>query len=147
MCAVPQTSNTQPTRAEHVRYTRTALSTNMARVLVVDDIPANLLSLQAALGHLPAELVTAGSGEEALKAAAHGDFAVALLDVMMPVMDGLATARALKALQPRLPIMFLTAQDEHGSFRNEAYALGGVDYLIKPFDLNVIRQKVAAFLG
>ena len=117
------------------------------RVLLADDIPANLLSLQAALAHLPAELVAVGSGEEALKVATHGDFAVALLDVMMPGMDGLQTARALKALQPGLPIVFLTAQDEHGAFRNEAYSIGGTDYLMKPIDLQVVRQKVAAFLS
>jgi signal transduction histidine kinase len=118
----------------------------MARVLLVDDLLPNLVSLEAALAPLGAECVSVTSGTDAIVAARDGNFALVLLDVMMPGMDGLTTARALKQIDPALPILFVTAQDELGELKHEAYSLGAVDYLVKPLDVGILRQKVAAFL-
>jgi PAS domain S-box-containing protein len=117
------------------------------RLLLVDDRPANLLALEAILEPLGAELVRAGSGEEAIAAAAQTDFAVVLLDVQMPGLDGFQTARALRAL-PRsrhAPIIFLTANDERENI-GKAYANGAVDFLAKPLDASVVRAKAALFI-
>jgi CheY-like chemotaxis protein len=119
-----------------------------AKVLLVDDRPENLLALEAILQGLDQELVTADSGEEALKRLLTDDFAVILLDVQMPGMDGFETAEHIKRRERtrHVPIVFLTAIDRepHHAFRG--YSSGAVDYLAKPFDPWVLRAKVAVFL-
>lgn len=119
-----------------------------AKVLLVDDRPENLLALEAILQGLDQELVTADSGEEALKRLLTDDFAVILLDVQMPGMDGFETAEHIKRRERtrHVPIVFLTALDRepHHAFRG--YSVGAVDYLAKPFDPWVLRAKVAVFL-
>jgi CheY-like chemotaxis protein len=119
-----------------------------AKVLLVDDRPENLLALEAILQGLDQELVTADSGEEALKRVLVDDFAVILLDVQMPGMDGFETAEHIKRRERtrHVPIVFLTAIDRepHHAFRG--YSVGAVDYLAKPFDPWVLRAKVAVFL-
>jgi CheY-like chemotaxis protein len=119
-----------------------------AKVLLVDDRPENLLALEAILQGLDQELVTAESGEEALKHLLTDDFAVILLDVQMPGMDGFETAEHIKRRERtrHVPIVFLTAIDRepHHAFRG--YSVGAVDYLAKPFDPWVLRAKVAVFL-
>ncbi|NJP46113.1 response regulator [Actinacidiphila epipremni] len=119
-----------------------------ARILAVDDIPANLLALEAVLSGLGHEIVTADSGEAALRALLDGTgFAVILLDVQMPDMDGYETALHIKR-RPRtrnIPIIFLTAMDQDPSHMFRGYTAGAVDYLVKPFDPRVIRAKVEAF--
>lgn len=119
-----------------------------AKVLLVDDRPENLLALEAILQGLDQELVTADSGEEALKRLLTDDFAVILLDVQMPGMDGFETAEHIKRRERtrHVPIVFLTAIDRepHHAFRG--YSVGAVDYLAKPFDPWVLRAKVAVFL-
>jgi CheY-like chemotaxis protein len=119
-----------------------------AKVLLVDDRPENLLALEAILQGLDQELVTAESGEEALKRLLTDDFAVILLDVQMPGMDGFETAEHIKRRERtrHVPIVFLTAIDRepHHAFRG--YSVGAVDYLAKPFDPWVLRAKVAVFL-
>jgi CheY-like chemotaxis protein len=118
-----------------------------AKVLLVDDRPENLLVLEAILQGLGHELVTAESGEEALKRLLTDDFAVILLDVQMPGMDGFETAEHIKRRERtrHIPIVFLTAIDRkpHHAFRG--YATGAVDYLSKPFDPWVLRAKVSVF--
>jgi CheY-like chemotaxis protein len=119
-----------------------------AKVLLVDDRPENLLVLEAILQGLDHDLVTAPSGEEALKRLLTDDFAVILLDVQMPGMDGFETAEHIKRRERtrHIPIVFLTAIDRkpHHAFRG--YATGAVDYLAKPFDPWVLRAKVSVFI-
>jgi len=120
----------------------------VAKILLVDDRAENLLALEAILGVFDHELVRAGSGEEALKALLTDDFAVILLDVAMPGMDGLETAEHIKSRERTrdVPIIFLTAvhPDPEHAFRG--YEAGAVDYVSKPFDPWVLRAKVAVFL-
>ncbi len=119
-----------------------------ARILLVDDRQENLLALEAILSSLDQTLVRAGSGEEALKALLNDEFAVILLDVQMPGMDGFETASHIKRRERTkdVPIIFLTAIDNepHHAFRG--YAAGAVDYLSKPFDPWVLRAKVQVFV-
>jgi CheY-like chemotaxis protein len=119
-----------------------------AKILMVDDRPENLLALEAILQGLGHELVTATSGEEALKRLLTEDVAVILLDVQMPGMDGFETAAHVKKREKTrdIPILFLTAIDgeAHQAFRG--YAAGAVDYLAKPFDPWVLKAKVSVFL-
>jgi CheY-like chemotaxis protein len=120
----------------------------VAKILLVDDRAENLLALEAILGVFDHELVRAGSGEEALKALLTDDFAVILLDVAMPGMDGLETAEHIKSRERTrdIPIIFLTAvhPDPEHAFRG--YEAGAVDYVSKPFDPWVLRAKVAVFV-
>src|SRR5882757_7904932 len=115
-----------------------------AKILLVDDRPENLLALEAILSALDQTLVRASSGEEALKALLTDDFAVILLDVQMPGMDGFETAAHIKRRErPRdIPIIFLTAINHgpHHTFRG--YAAGAVDYISKPFDPWVLRLQL-----
>jgi CheY-like chemotaxis protein len=119
-----------------------------AKILMVDDRPENLLALEAILSGLGHELVKAHSGEEALKRLLVDDFALILLDVQMPGMDGFETATHVKQRERtrHVPIVFLTAIDgeAHQAFRG--YAAGAVDYLSKPFDPWVLRAKVGVFI-
>src|SRR5206468_3040121 len=88
------------------------------------------------------------SGEEALRRLAADDFAVVLLDVRLPGLDGLETARLIRG-QDRArhtPIIFLTAHDDDSSAVEQAYALGAVDYLVKPLSPVILRAKVAGFI-
>ena len=116
-----------------------------AKILLVDDRPENLLALEAILSALDQTLVRASSGEEALKALLTDDFAVILLDVQMPGMDGFETAAHIKRRERTrdIPIIFLTAINHgpHHTFRG--YAAGAVDYISKPFDPWVLRAKVS----
>jgi PAS domain S-box-containing protein len=116
-------------------------------VLLVDDRPENLLSLQAALAGDGYRLVTASSGPEAIAAAREQEFAVVLLDVQMPGMDGLETARLLRSEESgrMTPIIFVTAIDPSHRYAREGYHAGAVDYIFKPLDVEVLRAKVSVF--
>ena len=117
-------------------------------ILLVDDLPANLLAMEFILGNQGYNLVKARSGEEALRLLLRQDFAMVLLDVQMADMDGFETARLIRG-RPRcrsLPILFLTAHDDNRLPIEEAYALGAVDYLVKPLSPVILRSKVAAFV-
>lgn len=118
-----------------------------ASILLVDDHPANLLALEAILADLGHILVKAGSGEEALRQMEGQDFAVVLLDVRMPGLDGFETAKRIRGREPsqHTPIIFLTAQTGDECSPTTAYQLGAVDYLVKPLDPVVVRAKVASF--
>jgi CheY-like chemotaxis protein len=119
-----------------------------SKILLVDDRPDNLMALEAILASLDQELVSASSGEEALKRLLVDDFAVILLDVQMPGMDGFETAHRIKqrGRTRDTPIIFLTAIDRepHHAFRG--YAVGAVDYIAKPFDPWLLRAKVSVFV-
>ena len=122
--------------------------TTKARILLVDDRHENLVALEAILSSLNQTLVTVRSGEEALKALLVDEFAVILLDVVMPGMDGFETASHIKR-RPKtrdVPIIFLTAASAEPDHAFRGYAAGAVDYISKPFDPWVLRAKVAVFV-
>ncbi|PZV08754.1 MAG: hybrid sensor histidine kinase/response regulator [Leptolyngbya sp.] len=117
-------------------------------ILLVDDQPENLVALEAILGELGANLVKSTSGEEALRCLLQDDFAVILLDVQMPQMDGFEVATLIRHRQRSrdTPIIFLTAFSSNEQFMFKGYALGAVDYLIKPIAPNILLSKVAIFI-
>ncbi|HYR09936.1 MAG TPA: response regulator, partial [Longimicrobium sp.] len=119
-----------------------------ARILMVDDRPENLMALEAILEPLGHELVRANSGEEALRQVLLHDFAVILLDVQMPGMNGFETAQLIKSRERSklTPIIFLTAISKDEQFVYAGYEVGAVDYMFKPFNPDVLRSKVAVFV-
>ena len=119
--------------------------TPTAEILVVDDIDANRLALSAVLEPLGQRLVHARSGEEALKATLQHDFAVILMDVQMPVMDGFATVQLLRQRERTryTPVIFITAFGDI-SHAARGYGLGAFDFITKPFDSDVVRARVGA---
>jgi CheY-like chemotaxis protein len=119
-----------------------------ARILLVDDRAENLIALEAILSSLSQQLVPVRSGEAALKALLTEEFAVILLDVVMPGMDGFETAAHIKrrAKTHDVPIIFLTAAGAEPDHAFRGYAAGAVDYIAKPFDPWVLRAKVAVFV-
>jgi two-component system, sensor histidine kinase and response regulator len=117
-------------------------------ILLVDDQPANLIALEAMLQGLGQNLVKAQSGREALKWLLSDDFAVILLDVKMPEMDGFETAALIRQREKsrHTPILFLTAADNTQTHAVRGYAVGAVDYLVKPVVPEFVRSKVAVFV-
>lgn len=119
-----------------------------ARILMVDDHPANLLALEGILAPLGQLLVRANSGADALKAVLQQDFALILMDVQMPGMDGFQTAKLIKERERSrsIPIIFLTALSRDAANVFKGYKHGAVDYLLKPFDAEILRAKVQVFV-
>lgn len=117
-------------------------------VLLVDDHPENLLALEAILDSLGQNLVRATSGAEALRRLLNQDFAVILLDVQMPDMDGFETAALIRQRERsrHTPIIFLTAFNTSDNMVFRGYSLGAVDYLFKPIEPEILKSKVAAFV-
>lgn len=118
------------------------------KILIVDDKLANLLAMEALLEEVGADLFTASSGHEALALLLKHEFALVLLDVQMPDMDGFETASLMRGMKQtrHLPIIFVTAiskEDEH-IFRG--YDVGAIDYLFKPVNPVILRSKVEVFL-
>ena len=131
------TLSAQPAAAEEER----------ARVLVVDDDEHNLLAIRTVLEDL-ADVEVASSGDEALRHLLKGEFAVILLDVYMPGMDGYETARIIRAREQtkRIPIVFLSAVNKEKEHLMRGYSMGAVDYVFKPVEPVVLRSKVAVFV-
>jgi PAS domain S-box-containing protein len=121
---------------------------DLPAILLVDDRPENLLALEAVLAPLRCRLVTATSGQEALRRLLHDEFALILLDVQMPELDGFETAEYIKRREKTrsIPIIFVTAisKERHHVFRG--YETGAVDYVFKPYDPQLLRAKVQVFL-
>jgi PAS domain S-box-containing protein len=117
------------------------------RVLVVDDDERNLLAVRTVLEDV-GEVVEARSGEEALRHLLKGEFAVILLDVYMPGMDGYETAQIIRDREQtkRIPIVFLSAVNKETEHLLRGYSMGAVDYVFKPVDPIVLRSKVAVFV-
>jgi PAS domain S-box-containing protein len=117
------------------------------RVLVVDDDERNLMAIETVLEDL-GEIVVAKSGEEALRHLLKGDFAVILLDVFMPGMDGYETAQIIRSREQtkRIPIVFLSAVNKEAEHLIRGYSMGAVDYVFKPVEAVVLRSKVAVFV-
>ena len=124
------------------------LPAEKAKILLVDDEPKSLFALQELLSTLNQNLMVAQSGEEALRLALKNDFAVILLDVRMPGIDGFETARLIRSRErsKSTPIIFLTAAADEMTSMFRGYEVGAVDYLMKPFDPLILRAKVAVFI-
>jgi PAS domain S-box-containing protein len=118
-----------------------------ARVLVVDDDERNLLAIRTVIEDI-AEVVTARSGEDALRHLLRGEFAMILLDVYMPGMDGYEAAQIIRAREhtKRIPIVFLSAVNKEAEHLMRGYSMGAVDYVFKPVDPIVLRSKVSVFV-
>src|SRR5262249_13391932 len=117
-------------------------------ILLVDDRPDKLMALEAILGELGQNLVRAYSGREALRALLHQDFAVILLDVNMPMMDGFETAEMIRS-RPRsqqTPIIFFTAMNEAEAHVFRSYSLGAVDFIRTPVVPEILKAKVSVFV-
>jgi CheY-like chemotaxis protein len=119
-----------------------------ANVLVADDRPANVLAIQEVLEPLHLNVVSATSGEEVLRSLLTTEFAVILLDVQMPIMDGFEIAAQIKLREKtrHIPIIFLTAVNQEPSDVVQGYEAGAVDYLTKPIEPWLVRAKVSAFV-
>ncbi len=119
-----------------------------ANVLLVDDLPENLLALEGALEDLDCTLITATSGREALRLLVKHDFALVLLDVQMPEMNGFEVAKLIRGAQKyqHIPIIFVTAISKEQKYVFQGYEAGAVDYLLKPVDPDILRSKVRIFL-
>jgi PAS domain S-box-containing protein len=117
-------------------------------VLLVDDNPANLLAMSAALDNMGADVVTAMSGAEALKCLLRRDFCAVLMDVQMPILGGFETAELIRKRERtrHMPIIFVTANSQADEHVSRGYELGAVDYLFKPVRAETLRAKVAVFV-
>ena len=117
-------------------------------ILLVDDHPENLLALEATLSYLNQTMVKANSGREALRLLLVQDFAVILLDVHMPGMDGFETAELIRNRDKsqNIPIIFLTAMHKGEGQVFKGYSLGAVDYILKPFEPEILKAKVSVFI-
>jgi two-component system, sensor histidine kinase and response regulator len=126
----------------------TSEPTEPVKILLVDDQQDNLLSAEAVLEGLGQEIVKAESGREALRQLLDHDFAVILLDIMMPEMDGFETAALIRQRERsrHTPIIFLTALGQSDAHARQGYDLGAVDYMLKPFVPEILRSKVSVFV-
>ena len=116
-------------------------------ILIVDDLQQNILTLEASIADMGIDVVTARSGNEALRLSLKHDFALILLDVQMPGMNGFEVARLIRA-NPKtshFPIIFITAGMKDFIDQIEVYETGAVDYLMKPFEPVILRSKVRVF--
>jgi signal transduction histidine kinase len=123
------------------------MTTAVPRVLMVDDRADNLLALRAVLEPLGLDLVEAASGEEALRHLLALEFALIILDVQMPGLDGFETARLIRGRERTryVPIIFLTAISGEPEHYQRGYESGAVDYVYKPFEPEILRAKVSVF--
>ncbi len=119
------------------------------RILLVDDQPENLLALEAVLEDHHYDLVKATSGEEALRCLLKHEFAVIVLDVQMPGMDGFETAQWIKSREKTrtVPIIFITAAPEEQDQSFTAYSVGAIDYIVKPFVPRTLKSKIEGFVS
>lgn len=119
-----------------------------ANILLVDDRRENLFALEAIFDDCNYNLVRAHSGEQALKQLLMDDFAVILLDVQMPGLDGFETAALVRKRQKsrHTPIIFITAINKEDRYVFKGYSLGAVDYIFKPVEPEILRSKVAVFV-
>ncbi|MFD2611816.1 response regulator [Paenibacillus gansuensis] len=118
-------------------------------ILLVDDQPENLLTLEAVLSEENYNLVKAGSGEEALRYLLKHDFAVIVLDVQMPGMDGFQTAKLIKAREKtkHIPIIFISANSKETNHLFAGYSVGAMDYMVKPFVPQILKSKIEGFVS
>lgn len=119
-----------------------------SKVLIVDDQPANLVALKKLLAKADVEVMSAGSGNDALKLCLNNDFALVLLDVQMPDINGYEVAELMRGEERTrdIPIIFLTAAHHDNDHRHRGYGVGAVDYIEKPIDEVVLLSKVRVFI-
>jgi len=124
------------------------MSEQRVNLLLVDDRPENLLALEAILEPLGQTMIRANSGPDALKQVLADDFAVILLDVQMPGMNGFEVAEIIKSRERSrtIPIIFLSAISKEDAYVFKGYSMGAVDYVFKPFNPDILRSKVAVFV-
>ncbi|MET3209156.1 UNVERIFIED_CONTAM: signal transduction histidine kinase [Paenibacillus sp. PvR008] len=117
-------------------------------ILLVDDRPENLLALEAVLESEQYNLVKATSGEEALRCLLKDEFALVVLDVQMPGMDGIETAKLIKAREKTkdIPIIFISANSKEAEHLFAGYSAGGIDYMVKPFIPQILKSKIKGFV-
>lgn len=117
-------------------------------ILLVDDRPENLITLEGILDSPELNIYTAGSGNEALGILLEHNFALVLMDVQMPGMDGFETAEIMRSNEKTklIPIIFVTAISKQRRHIFKGYQAGAVDYLYKPLDLEILKSKIKAFL-
>lgn len=118
-------------------------------ILLVDDRPENLLALEAVLESQHYKLVKANSGEEALRSLLRYEFAVIVLDVQMPGMDGIETAKLIKAREKTkdIPIIFISANSKEAEHLFAGYSAGAIDYMVKPFIPQILKSKIEGFVN
>ncbi|MGI6120160.1 MAG: response regulator [Desulfosporosinus sp.] len=138
---------TCPMKIEHDNFV--VPDNQKSKILLIDDRQENLLCLEAVLKSPDYQLVFANSGENALRCLLKDDFAVILLDIQMPGMDGFETARLIRARKrsAMTPIIFITAIYKNEKHIKQGYELGAIDYVFKPFQPNALKWKVAAFVN
>lgn len=119
-----------------------------AKVLIVDDLPDNLLALNALIRRDGREIFQASSGEKALDLLLEHDFALAILDVQMPGMTGFELAEMMRGTEKtrQIPIIFVTAAGKELNYAFTGYETGAVDFLYKPLDVDAVRSKVSVFV-
>ena len=124
------------------------MSEERINILMVDDSPTNLFALEAILHAPDRNLVSASSGDDALRYLLDNEVAVILMDVYMPELDGLETAELIRGRERSkdIPIIFLTADSTGGRHLSRGYSLGAVDYIVKPVEPDILRSKVAVFV-
>ncbi|GIP54602.1 response regulator [Paenibacillus vini] len=117
-------------------------------ILLVDDRPENLMALEAVLESEQYHLIKATSGEEALRFLLKDDFAVIVLDVQMPGLDGIETAKLIKARDKTkdIPIIFISANSKEAEHLFAGYSAGAIDYMVKPFIPQILRSKIEGFV-
>jgi len=126
---------------------RDVTSGSRPKILVVDDTQSNLRAFSSLLEDQGYEVFTASSGQEALRLALEHEFAVILLDVRMPMMDGVETAKCLRQGRARFtPLIFVSAYDTLPMQVERGYLAGAIDYLFSPVDEEILKRKVAAFV-
>ena len=141
----------QPARAKSISAEAAAITpSSEARpsILIVDDRRENLLATEKALKHLDAAILKASSGNEALSLMLRHHFAVVLLDVQMPEMDGFETAMLMQEQESMrsVPIIFVTAISKEEKYATQAAEIGAVDYIFKPINPDILRSKVKVYL-
>ena len=118
-------------------------------ILVVDDIPANLVAMEHLLQDFEITLIKATNGYDALAETFHHDFALVLLDVQMPEIDGFQTAKMMRSAEHsrRIPIIFVSANYSDEDHILEGYEVGGIDYITKPISSTILRSKIRLFIA
>jgi PAS domain S-box-containing protein len=147
---MPSTGFNKPTVQQNLRLNEAAtqLAGTSANILLVDDYPANLAALEATLESLGHRLVKASSGRQAIELLAREEFAVVLMDVRMPGLDGFKTAELMRSRwrARSTPVIFLTAADTGTAAILDGYARGAADFLVRPFEPEILCSKVAVFV-
>ena len=121
-----------------------AVESEETKILLVDDLPQNLLALEAALDGCGYTLFKAGSGGEALRLVLKHEFDLILLDVQMPEMDGFETAKLIHGKKGfrNIPIIFITAISKESQYVHKGYEVGAENYLFKPIDPDELKRKI-----